>query len=346
MIHYVIASVLFVLTVILWTLAFNAGLSLMNQPDTFLAAGGLLLVIALAAVAACVVARFFIKHKGLGKLLIIVAALSCVTACTRIGPGQVGIKVNMAGSDRGVSEYPLLTGWVFYNPASSSVFEWPTYVQTAKWVKSASEGNPINEEITFTNKDQMQIGADISIGYHLDAPKVPAFYVKFRTDDMNAFTHGFLRNSARDVFDRFGGRYTIEQIMGDNAQFLADVRGALQADMSPYGVELDQFGFIGAPRPPEAIQKAISDKAEAAQITQKKEQEVRQAEAEARSTAARADGEARAILAVATAQAQANRLINESLTPNLIQYKSLEKWNGTLPTVTGGATPFINLPAR
>jgi prohibitin 1 len=58
---------------------------------------------------------------------------------------------------------------------------------------------------------------------------------------------------------------------------------------------------------------------------------------------AQANGQAQAILAVATAQAEANRKLAESLTANLVAYKQLEKWDGKLPQVSGGATPFINL---
>ena len=56
-------------------------------------------------------------------------ALLCVvslTGCTRIGPGHVGIKVDMAGSDRGVLNTPASTGWVFYNPMGTTVIEYPT----------------------------------------------------------------------------------------------------------------------------------------------------------------------------------------------------------------------------
>ena len=46
----------------------------------------------------------------------------------------------------------------------------------------------------------------------------------------------------------------------------------------------------------------------------------------------------------AEAQAKANRLLAESITPTLVQWQSLEKWNGIMPQVTGGALPFISLP--
>jgi hypothetical protein len=54
-------------------------------------------------------------------------------------------------------------------------------------------------------------------------------------------------------------------------------------------------------------------------------------------------GEAEAILVVAQGQAKANDALSRSISPILVQYKSVEKWNGILPQVSGGAVPFIDL---
>jgi len=46
---------------------------------------------------------------------------------------------------------------------------------------------------------------------------------------------------------------------------------------------------------------------------------------------------------VAQGQAKANDALSRSISPILVQYKSIEKWNGILPQVCGGAVPFIDL---
>ncbi|MFZ3229947.1 MAG: SPFH domain-containing protein [Pseudobdellovibrio sp.] len=43
------------------------------------------------------------------------------------------------------------------------------------------------------------------------------------------------------------------------------------------------------------------------------------------------------------AKAEANRLLQSTFSPSLIQSKAIDKWNGVLPQVAGGATPFIDL---
>lgn len=277
-------------------------------------------------------------------LLGLMVGISILSGCTRVGPGYAGIKVSMAGSSRGVSDYPVTTGWVFYNPMGSDVVEYPTFVQTAVWTSSKTEGHPVDESITFTTKDKMQVHADISLSYAIEFDKVLAFYVKFRSDDLDKFTHGYLRNVARDIFDQVAGHFSIEDIMGDNAEFMNETRTKLQAELTPIGVVIQQLGFIGAPRPPQAVIDNINLTVQAKQIVLQKQAEVAQAQADAMKRIADAEGYAKSGLVQAEAQAKGNRMVNESLTPLLVQSKMLDKWNGTLPQYNGGSVqPFISL---
>ena len=58
-----------------------------------------------------------------------------IAAVTRIGAGYVGVEVVLSGSQRGASEIPIRTGWVFYSPLRSQIIEFPTFVQTVKWTR-------------------------------------------------------------------------------------------------------------------------------------------------------------------------------------------------------------------
>jgi hypothetical protein len=64
----------------------------------------------------------------------------------------------------------------------------------------------------------------------------------------------------------------------------------------------------------------------------------------AKAKVAEAEGDAQATLVKAKAQAEGNRVLQETLTPMLIQSKAIERWNGILPQFSGsGAVPFLNL---
>lgn len=277
-------------------------------------------------------------------LTLLIIFLVFGSGCTRIEPGYVGIKVNNFGSERGVQDYTLQTGVVTYMPFTTSVFEYPTFVQTAIWTKSAHEGGPQNEEISFNTREGTSIQGDVSLSYELTPLKIPNFYVKFRSDNLNIFTHGFLRNIARDAFNEIGSNYTLEEAYGlKKEEFLAKVKERINKEVSQFGVSLVQFGFTGSLRMDPKIMEALNSKLTSIQNAIASENQLRQAKAEAQKAIAKADGEARS-----------NALLARSITPQLIQWRQLEitqlavaKWNGARPMVEGsggGVGLLLQLP--
>jgi len=136
------------------------------------------------------------------------------------------------------------------------------------------------------------------------------------------------------------------------------------------GVTVDQFGFVGAPRPPESVITAINLKIAATQKAMQIENELRQTEGEAKKVTAKAEGEAKARIAQAEGwakarvvqaqgdatariaqaegEAKANELIAKSITPDIIHWRELElqaqtiqKWNGVRPSVEGGNSGLL-----
>lgn len=290
--------------------------------------------------------------------LIALLPVLVLTGCSRIGPGHVGIVVSMAGNDKGVLKQPTTTGWVFYNPMGSNVIEYPTNMQTVVWTKSLTEGNPTDESITFTNKDQLTINADFSLNYYLKADSAPAFYVKFLANDIKDWSDGYLRSVARNCVNDVAGNYPIEQIMGDNAEFLGKATDCIDNIVGPYGINVDKhgFGFIGAPRPPDAVLQNINSKIQATQLAMQKQNELLQVQADAAKQVAAAEGQAKAAIASANGEAEANRIRTASITPVILENKTLDnqaaaiyRWNGQMPSTVvnsgDGKSILFNIPA-
>lgn len=187
-----------------------------------------------------------------------------------------------------------------------------------------------------TNADQMLVAVDVSLSYSIKPERVPHFYVKFRNDDLRLFTHGYLRNEVRDNMNIIGGKYKIEQIMGDNGAFIHEVRAALQHSLDPIGVNVEQFGIIGAPRPPQTVVASINARTQATQIAIQKQNELVQVQADMAKEREKADTYARNEIVKAEAEAEANRKKAASLTPTLVEYLKASRWNGQLPQVTSG----------
>lgn len=296
------------------------------------------------------------KSNGswVGRLLVaavLMLVVSSLAGCgvTRIGPGHVGLEVSMAGSNRGVNDIPVRTGWLWYQPLATQVYEYPTYVQTAKWTKSPNEGqdnpgNNPNEELSFKSKEGVIITMDLSLSYQLAADKAPAFFVKYRSDDLNGFTHGILRNIARDAFNEIGGTYGVDDLTGPKlGQFLSEVREKVNSQVANEGVHIEQFGVLESPRLPGEYQAAIMAKQQAVQQAQRAENELRTTQAEAAKTVAKAEGEAKARVAQADGEAAANKTLASSITSQLlelrkldIQQQAIQRWKGDVPSIQGG----------
>jgi regulator of protease activity HflC (stomatin/prohibitin superfamily) len=285
------------------------------------------------------------KVFGVAMLALVIAGTT--GACARmISPGHAGIKVNLYGDDKGVSSYPLVAGIVWYNPVTTWVFDYPTFVQQATWTKNPTEGSPNDDSITFNSVEGLAINTDIGLAYHLERGKVPAFYVKFRSDHLHNITHVYLRNVIRDSFNAIASIMKVEDIYGPKKEtLLTGVREMVNKTTGVDGIVLDQLTIIGSMRLPQNVVDSLNAKIQATQQAIMVENQLRSAEAEAKKTVATAEGAAQAILKTAEAQAKANRLLAESITPVLVQYEMAKKWNGVMPQVTGGATPFVNLPA-
>jgi regulator of protease activity HflC (stomatin/prohibitin superfamily) len=272
---------------------------------------------------------------------------------TRIGAGYVGVEVVLSGSQRGPAEIPIRTGWVFYSPLRSQIIEFPTFVQTVKWTHDLNEGRSTNEEMSFNSKEGMEIYSDVSLSYAIDPRRVPDFYVKYRVNDLDLFTHGILRDVVRNSLNEVASTYSVEQIYGEQkTEFLNRVQALIQQRMEPVGVGIQQFGFIGAPRVPSVIATAITSKAQAIQDAERARNELAKTQAEAAKTIAEADGEAKAAVSRANGEAEANRIRQSSLTPQLLELRKIEnqkalieRWNGQLPSVqTGNANTLLELP--
>jgi regulator of protease activity HflC (stomatin/prohibitin superfamily) len=297
--------------------------------------------------------RKLLKPIGIAILALIALLIffNYIMSITRIGAGYVGVEILLSGSQRGPSEIPIKTGWVFYSPLRSQIIEFPTYVQTVKWTRDPNEGRAMNEEMSYNSKEGMEILSDVSLSYAIDPKMVPDFYLKYRASNLDIFTHGILRDTVRNSLNEVASTYSVEQIYGEQkAEFLHKVEALIQSKMTPVGVGIQQFGFIGAPRVPDVIASAITGKARAIQSAEQAQNELAQTQAEAAKKIAEADGDAKSEVARAQGEAEANRIRQASITPQLLELRKLEnqkalieKWNGQLPQVESGGSNGIML---
>jgi len=256
-----------------------------------------------------------------------------LVGCSKVPAGNVGVKVYLLGGAKGVDTQELTPGryWIGVN---EELYLFPTFTQNYTWTKNTHEGNAADESISFQTVEGLSVNSDVGISYSVDPAKVSMLYQKYRKG-IDEITDTYLRNMVRDALVTAASTKPIESVYGSGkAELIADVEKRVREQVDPVGIKLERLYWAGDFRLPETVTDSINAKIKATQMAQQRQNEVAQAEAEAAKTIAQAKGEAESI-----------RIRGEALreNPRLVELTAIERWDGKLPTVSGGNTPFINL---
>lgn len=270
-------------------------------------------------------------------LIIVVAAMCLIPCCKRISVGNVGLKVDQTGDDRGVNPMKLVSGWVFYNPIGSDVIEFPTYMQHVEY-----EGFQINAN------GGSQFSIKPYVNYTVDPTKADVIYKEFKTTDLEDISLKYIRNSVYQSFTDVTGKYSPDELLKNREKFEREIFLNLKEAIAKKGFILQQVTSNLVP-PPSLVQ-SIDAKNRADQETQKIQLQIKQVEAQAAKNIAKAKGDSAAMIINAKSQAAAtlidaeadaeyNRKINASLTDQVIRNRMVSRWNGVLPVY--GTVPTL-----
>lgn len=262
------------------------------------------------------------------RILIAIGALFALVlmfqSCERVDAGHVGVKVNLYGSGRGVDGVTECSGWVFYNPITTKIYEFPTFIQHKEYKKTEEADN----SFVVNSKDGSEFHVSPIINYAVQREKVPTIFAKYRRS-LPEIEEGFLKTTIYDAFRMTANAYTAEELISNRQVFETKVRALLDSNLLKEGFIINQMtSNLGYP---ETFKKAIEAKNNAVQTALTAENQVKTAEAQAKIKVATAQGNAEAMLTAAKAEAEANSLKQKTITPMLLQLEWINKWNGKLP---------------
>lgn len=270
----------------------------------------------------------------IGMSLIFILFIFWLFCFKMISPGYVGVVVDMLGDNKGVESKELHVGMHWILPWKN-VYQFPIFEQNDTW-----EGD--REGFNFQTSEGMAVAADLGITYHLRPESIPIIFQRYRRG-MDEITNVFIRNYIRDAINKSASHTSIEDLYSGKESFFEEVERHVRDDLCPIGIELSRIYLIGRFHFPPNVIAALNSKIEANQRAQQRENELREAEAEAKKQIAKAEGQAKCAIVQAESEATANNLLSKSVTQELIQWQAIQKWDGKLPTVTSGATPFIQV---
>jgi regulator of protease activity HflC (stomatin/prohibitin superfamily) len=264
----------------------------------------------------------------LGFILLVVL----FNSCERIDAGYVGVKVNQYGDNKGVDDVVAVTGMVFFNPITTRIYEFPTYIQHKEYKGENS--------FIVNSKDGSEFNVSPIMNYSVQRDKVPAIFAKYRRT-LEDIEEGFLKTAVYDAFRLATNKYTADELISNRAIFEIEVRRLLDGQLLKEGFTINQFtsNLIY----PETFKRSIEAKNNAVQAALRAENEVKTAEAQAKIKVATAEGNAQAMLTSAKAEAESNRMKQVTLTPLLLQLEYINKWDGKLPVYGQVPQMFKNI---
>lgn len=259
--------------------------------------------------------------KNLFKFICLATLAISTLSCTRIDAGHEGIKVNLYGDKKGVDEVSLVTGWVIFNPVTTKVYEYPTFVQTVDY-----------PAFTVNAKGGLAFTMDPTVSIKIIDGKTPDIFKKYRLkleDIVNTTLYTVVVNACRIQVNKF----TPDEITSNRDSVEAAIENQLRIELETENFYLERL-TTGLTYP-NSIQEAIAAKDKATQdaLRVERELEIVKAEAEKKIVAARAEKEA-------------NELRTKALTPEILQQQWIEKWKGDVPKVitSDQAGLMLNLP--
>jgi len=255
-------------------------------------------------------------------LLIIVLAGSVVV----VEAGQTGVVLTFGR----VSPVVLQEGIHFKVPFAQNVI--------------AINNRIVKTEVTTEafSKDLQTVSTVIAVNYHINKSSSAEIYkqVGLGYDDVLVIP------AINEVLKAVTANYTAQQLVSSRGDVSILLDENLNTKLNEYGVVVDDLNIINWDFTEEYI-SAIEAKQVAEQNLIKTRTEQEQAlviaNTEAQKQVIAAQAQADKIRLLADATAESNRTIAESLSDILIRYELLQKWDGQLPKVTGGASTFTDI---
>lgn len=181
------------------------------------------------------------------------------------------------------------------------------------------------------SKDLQTVDTILAVNYRIDPTKSYYIYKNIGSEYENIL----ITPAVNEVLKAITSKYTAEESVVNRVLISDGLVEGLNNKLNTFGLYITDVNIINYEFS-EAYINAIEEK----QVAQQK---LLTAETEKQTAITKAEAEAETLKIKAEAEAHANDVLSASLSENVIEYKKIEKWNGQLPTVTGGNGTIISL---
>jgi len=198
------------------------------------------------------------------------------------------------------------------------------------------------ENLTTQTMDAQYLTSVLDIKYRVSASNAYLVFKQFRT--MDNMSQNLIIPTTQRVLEMVTTQYNVIDILGESrTEVYNKLEAMLTEEFAKYGVEFYAISITDMDAG-EALEQAITDEAVVKKAVETAEQNLLKAQTEAKQQSVQAQAkqdaariEAETKLIEAEAEKQANELLNQSLTDEILRMEWINKWNGQMPTYYGGS---------
>ncbi|MDO4846694.1 MAG: prohibitin family protein [Clostridiaceae bacterium] len=183
------------------------------------------------------------------------------------------------------------------------------------------------------SKDLQTVETVLAINYRVDTSKSYSIYKNIGAN----YEAVLVTPAVNEVLKAITAKYTAEESVTNRVLISDGLVKGLNDKLNDIGLYVTDVNIINFEFS-EAFITAIEEK----QVAQQK---LLKSETEKQTAIINAEAQAETVRIKAEAEAAANKTISESLTPNIIEYNKIQKWDGVLPKVTGSGGTLVNFDA-
>ena len=197
------------------------------------------------------------------------------------------------------------------------------------WESGSSTADSSNKAIFGETSDNIGIYVGMNCTAMIEEKDAVKFLYRYNNTPLETIIDTDIKKMVEDKFNIETAKYTSTDLGSVKGTIMEDVKDYVVDYFKEYGITITVLGLkegISFENP--EIQKAID-----AKFASEQELVIQQNKNEA--NIAKAEAEAKAIIIAAEAQADANRLLTQSLTNEILTQMYYEKWNGELPYIYG-----------
>jgi regulator of protease activity HflC (stomatin/prohibitin superfamily) len=256
--------------------------------------------------------------RALGLLALVAGVVIPVATSVRvIGATEVGIPVTFGKIGK-----PLNPGFNIVLPWTE-ITAFSTRLQVSDMNRNSGEGDRNGDDsVTVLSSEGGELNIDVTVRYAVQPNRAADLFRRVRS--MEGVRDIIVRPETRSLMRNVYSRYTAEQgYTTEREKIERIVFEELAAKLKPQGLLLDEVSVRDI-RPADQILQAINRKLEATQAAERAKIEQSRAltEAETRRRVAETDKQARVI--AAQGEAEANSILQETLSPELLKAREIE----------------------